>query len=142
MPDVMFKRLDPRAKIPTNAYGNDAGWDMYVLQDTLIDGEDLWTEVRSGIAIAVPEGHYARIVGRSSTWRKRSLFVHEGIIDAGYRGELFACVSSGLDGIYKVEGGTAICQIILQKVDPVEFVEVDELPASIRGEKGFGSSGN
>ena len=143
MIDVLFTKLDDAAIVPTQAYPGDAGWDLHVLHDTMVGETDQWTNVRSGIAMAVPEGYYARLVGRSSAFRKKGLIVHEGIIDAGYRGELFsACSLLDVygDGVM-LKAGESICQIIIQPVPPVTMTQVDELPESVRGANGFGSSG-
>lgn len=150
---VQFVKLDERAQIPRNAYGNDAGWDLFCLEDTHIPAE-MPIDVRTGIAIALPDGYFGRIVHRSSAPRKRRIMVLEGIIDAGFRGELFSCAyciasSLALDGHghpyetggVDVRAGDSIAQIIIQEVRPVVFEEVDVLPESVRGTKGFGSSG-
>lgn len=141
---VEFTKVDERAIEPRNAYGNDAGWDLFVLEDTIIEPwrpGKVYTDVRSGVALGLPDGFYARLVGRSSAIRKKSLQVFEGIIDAGFRGELFTCVASALDENVILEAGSSICQIIVQEVKPVTFVEVGVLAPSARGENGFGSSG-
>jgi deoxyuridine 5'-triphosphate nucleotidohydrolase len=165
---VQFKKLEEDSTVPTNAYGNDAGWDLYSNYDYEIPVGH-FVDIRTGIAVAIPEGYYGRIVHRSSSPRKRGLICFEGIIDAGFRGELFACAwafpqwvsteDSGLghmrrfaplgewspefdNEIATVRRGEAVAQLIIQKVDPVQFTEVKELPPSLRGERGFGSSGN
>lgn len=152
MIEVLFKKLDERAQIPRNAYGNDAGWDLFALEDLDVYMHSP-TDVRTGIAIALPEGYFGRIVHRSSTPRKRGLQVLEGIIDAGFRGELFACAFAWLPSYIvmqetpldvspiQIKAGDSIAQLIVQEVRPVRFEETDELPPSLRGEKGFGSSG-
>lgn len=156
MIEVQFIKLDQDAITPTQAYPGDAGWDLHVLEDTFINPGE-WRDVKSGIAIALPEGYYARLVGRSSALRKRGLAVMEGIIDAGFRGELFACayaIPSAVEimrtqapfytkerGLVALEAGSSICQVIIQEVRPVQFTEVGVLPESARGVNGFGSSG-
>jgi dUTP pyrophosphatase len=151
-PTVQFKRLHDGARLPRNAYGNDAGWDLFVIEHYMVE-PGTGVDMRTGIAVALPEGYYGRIVARSSTMRKRGLMVLEGIIDAGFRGELFSYVyhpagdmrNLGADwsgGRIHVSAGESVAQLIVQKVEPVTFQEVDELPESQRGEKGFGSSGN
>jgi dUTP pyrophosphatase len=162
---VQWKILDDRAMPPRNAYGDDAGWDLFAIEDTPIY-PNTPTDVRTGIAIALPEGYFGRIVHRSSAPRKKGVMVLEGIIDAGFRGELFACafawtwgsfqLEAGGDGPHgvgnitarevnhqprMVQAGESIAQLIIQEVRPVEFLRVDALPESLRGEKGFGSSG-
>lgn len=142
MIEVQFKRLDERAIVPRNAYGNDAGWDLFALEDTPIvyDPDKPVTDIRTGIAIALPEGYFARIVHRSSSPRKRGIMIVEGVIDAGFRGELFAGAVGLVEWPPGVRAGESVAQLIVQEVRPVSFVEVDDLPQSLRGEKGFGSS--
>lgn len=142
---VEFTVLDANAMVPRNAYGNDAGWDLFCSQTVVIPP---WTpvDVRTGIAVAIPDGYYGRIVHRSSAPRKKGLMVLEGIIDAGFRGELFCCAwvwgKGGLiDAPQVVRVGESIAQLIVQKVEPVRFQRVIQLADSLRGEKGFGSSG-
>lgn len=149
---VSFTKTHEDAITPTNAYGDDAGWDLYTLNNTAIGPYGI-TDVRTGIAIALPTGYYARIVARSSTTRKGGIGIVEGIIDAGFRGELFAgayllrhMMLDAAQQPYEAQdiitpGGFSICQLIVQEVKPVRFVEVSELPISVRGERGFGSSG-
>lgn len=147
---VEFTKLDSRAKEPRNAYGNDAGWDLFVLEDTEIPmGTPV--DVRTGLAVAIPEGYFGRIVHRSSAPRKRGLMILEGIIDAGFRGELFSCVYAWERNfvMHKLRGpwidltaGDSIAQLIVQPVPSVRWVEVSELSDAQRGARGFGSSGN
>lgn len=146
---VNWRRLDDRAKRPSNAYGDDAGWDLFVLEDTFIR-EGQGVDVRTGVAVAIPVGFYGRIVGRSSAFRKRGVLVVEGIIDCGFRGELFSYAyaprgnkirySDGDCGV-ELEAGTSVAQLIVQPVPEVHWVESHTLPYSVRGERGFGSSG-
>jgi deoxyuridine 5'-triphosphate nucleotidohydrolase len=140
---IEFVKLHPDARTPRNAYGNDAGWDLFVLEDTPIHWSPNHpiTDVRTGIAVSIPDGYYGRIIHRSSTPRKKKLQVMEGIIDAGFRGELFAGVSPLVEPSFMVEAGESLAQLIIQKVEPVEWVLVTRLTESARGEKGFGSSG-
>jgi dUTP pyrophosphatase len=160
MIEVMFTKLDERAIPPHNAYGNDAGWDLFCLNDTMIP-EGSGVDVRTGMAVAIPDGYYGRIVARSSTMRKRGLMVLEGIIDAGFRGELFSFVympvafdghptvkPMGSDEGFQlqnsklIKSGDSVAQLIIQRVETVYWAERRELPESDRGEKGFGSSGH
>lgn len=148
--NIDFVKLDERAISPRNAYGNDAGWDLFALEDTIVPCIPRPTWVRTGIAIALPDGYYGRIVGRSSAVAKGYL-VLEGIIDAGYRGEQMGRVfplwlyTQEEDGRHtpknrQIDAGESICQLIVQKVEPVEWVEVDQLAPSKRGLNGYGSS--
>jgi dUTP pyrophosphatase len=147
MLQVSFMKLDERAKEPRNAYGDDAGWDLFCIEDAKIEagaGRDL----RTGLAVAIPNGYFGRIVARSSTMRKRGLMVLEGIIDSGFRGELFSyCYVPApylLVGPREVmiKAGESVAQLIVQPVPGVQFKESKVLPGSARGQSGFGSSGS
>lgn len=148
--DICYTKIDERAIEPRNAYGNDAGWDLFVLDDyTIYAGHGM--DMRTGLAVAIPDGYYGRIVARSSTMRKRGLMVMEGIIDAGFRGELFSYVYLPIHGYgtfepqksVRVNHGESVAQLIIQPVPSgVQFIELPRgLPISARGQAGFGSSG-
>jgi dUTP pyrophosphatase len=137
---VEFIKLDPGAQAPRNAYNESAGWDLFCLQDQLIppgNGVDL----RTGLAMALPDGYFARIVGRSSALRKRGLLVVEGIIDPGFRGELFSYVfnPSSVHPVW-VHAGDSVAQLIVHKIEAIRWRWAGILPPSERGERGFGSS--
>lgn len=138
---------------PTRAYADDAGLDLYVSErTTLIWGE--FKDVPLGINVALPEWSWGFLVGRSSTFRKRGVEVMPGIIDTGWRGELFAACIWRPDqlrdedivqnpGSYTLEAGERIAQLIVipNGTRDVTPVRVDDLPPHARGENGFGSSG-
>lgn len=137
---VLWSRLDDGAFEPTKAHAEDAGWDLACLEDTWVPAQG-YVDVRTGLATAMPVGYYMRLVGRSSTFRKRGLMVIEGIIDAGFRGELFACVyNPGYDAAF-VRRGEKLVQAIISQYYQGSLYRVSELPESERGEAGFGSSG-
>lgn len=133
-------RTRPDAIVPTTAYPGDAGMDLAVVGRHILEpGEAV--DLPTGLRVEIPVGHWARITGRSSTMRRRGLFVNEGIIDNGYRGELFVFVKNMGESMAIVEHGDRLAQLILAPlVNPV-VQEVDDLSESIRGDKGFGSSG-
>jgi dUTP pyrophosphatase len=99
------------------------------------------TKIPTGLRIAPPEHLWCRIIGRSSTIWKYNIQILEGVIDTGWRGELFMVgINHGKKEII-VERGVRLAQIIFhQKVDVV-FIYAYELPESERGTRGFGSSG-
>ena len=137
---VLAVKLDPGAVEPTQAYPGDAGWDLHVFEPTRVPAGQ-YRDVRSGVRIALAKGWFCRIVGRSSAFRKKGVIVLEGIIDSGFRGELFTTAfNPGTEDVY-LEPGQSIAQLIVQPVPHVVVNVRDELPASERGEAGFGSSG-
>lgn len=138
--EVSIALLDPAAQVPSKAYPDDAGFDLVCTREMWVPG-GATVDVSTGIAIAMPPGWWGRIVGRSSTMRKRELLVIEGVIDAGFRGELFTCVHNPKEMSRFICAGDRLAQLLFLPVPTVHWVERNELPASERGEHGFGSSG-
>ena len=140
---VLITRLDPSVPLPSYAKPGDAGADLATRIDfTLKPGERLL--VPTGIAIALPKGYVALVHPRSGLAIKSgiSLVNTPGTVDAAYRGEL-ACILINHDLTNEVtfKKGDRIAQLVIQKVEEADFVEVDSLPGSDRGSGGFGSTG-
>lgn len=140
---VLIQRLDPGLPVPTYAHPGDAGLDLVAAHGGAIaPGERLL--VRTGIAIALPEGYVGLVHPRSGLATRHGITVANapGTIDAGYRGEIAVCLIN-LDPvrIFELVRGDRIAQLLVQQVERVRLVEVDELPGSHRGEGGFGSTG-
>jgi dUTP pyrophosphatase len=141
---VKIKKLSPEAVIPTYAKDGDAGMDMVA---TKIISDNLGAVTYgTDIAIEIPKGFVGLIFPRSSI-RKTNLQLSNsvGVVDSGYRGEIQATFNKiqGIDNVerdsYKI--GDRICQIMIIPHPPIEFVEVEELNNTERGEGGFGSTG-
>ena len=140
-PPLRVKRTSPGiAQTLYRHHNTDAGYDMYVAHDTTVPSLS-FVDVSAGISVQLPPNTWGMITGRSSTIRKRGLLVTTGIIDNGFRGELFAGVRNQLALDCELKRGDRIAQLILfpMTVPPIETV--DELDPSDRGEKGFGSTG-
>lgn len=139
--ECLVKILNRNATVPSRAYPGDAGYDLYSVEDVSI-GPNAHVDVPTGIAIAPESGYWMRIVGRSSTSKKLGLHVIEGIIDNGYRGELFVRVHNPGAESVNVPAGSRLAQMIPHKLIAVDFkVGFEDLPPSDRGSNGFGSSG-
>ncbi len=137
---VEFLRLDAEAQMPVKAYETDAGFDLPCTERQWIP-PGATMDVSTGFAIGMPPGWWGRIVGRSSTMRSRGLLVIEGVIDAGFRGELFTCVHNPTDKPIYVDPGDRLAQLLFLPVPAVHWHEVKQLSESERGVNGFGSSG-
>lgn len=140
---VKVLRLDPELPLPTQAHPGDAGLDLYAAEDVSLDPRAR-AAVSTGIAIAVPKGYAGLVLPRSGRALHEGLGVVNGpgLIDSGYRGEVMVIViNHGRRHSIRIRRGEKIAQLVIQKVVDVELVEVEELPASERGEGGFGSSG-
>lgn len=136
---IMVKVLDKRARVPHTALNGDVGYDLAVIGDhQLLVGEA--KDLPTGIAIGMDNRIYGRITGRSSSARK-GLLVTEGIIDSGYRGELFIHVRNVNGHTAQIKDGDRLGQIIFAWAVRPGVLPVEDLPASDRGAKGFGSTG-
>ena len=140
---VLIARLDPELPLPRYAKGGDAGADIVSRIDiTLAPGERAL--VPTGIAIALPDGYVALVHPRSGLAIKHGVTMVNapGTIDAGYRGELqIILINHDKSESVSFKRGDRIAQLVIQKVERAEFVEVQDLPGSGRGSGGFGSTG-
>jgi dUTP pyrophosphatase len=141
--EVLISRLDPELPLPRYAKGGDAGADIVSRIDiTLAPGERAL--VPTGIAIALPDGYVALVHPRSGLAIKHGVTMVNapGTVDAGYRGELqIILINHDKSEPVSFKRGDRIAQLVIQKVERAEFVEVRELPGSGRGSGGFGSTG-
>lgn len=138
--ETKVKLLHNEALLPQYGYPGDAGMDLSVVGDHLLSpGES--RDLPTGVAVELPTGHWARITGRSSTLRKHGLFINEGVIDEGYRGELLVYVTNRQSTPVTVHTGDRLAQLILHPVVHAPSEWADELSPSDRGANGFGSTG-
>jgi dUTP pyrophosphatase len=139
---LAITRLRPEATIPERAYEGDAGLDLAACERVEL-GPGERAMVGTGLAVAIPEGHAGFVQPRSGLAASHGITIvnSPGLIDEGYRGEL-RIVLLNTDGKQRfvVEPGMRIAQLVVLAVPQLELVEVDELPASERGVRGFGSS--
>jgi dUTP pyrophosphatase len=140
---VLVTRLDPDLPLPKYAKGGDAGADIVSRIDvTLAPGER--TLVPTGISIALPDGYVALVHPRSGLAIKHGVTMvnSPGTVDAGYRGELqIILINHDPKESVSLKRGDRIAQLVIQKVERAEFLEVESLPGSGRGTDGFGSTG-
>ncbi len=134
------KRLHLDARLPQFAHAIDAGLDLYTVQNvTIAPGERL--SVPTGIAVEIPIGYVGLIWDKSGIAQKGGLKTLGGVIDAGYRGEIFVGLLNIGTEPYEFTVGQKIAQILIQKIEQPEIVEVSELDETARGEGAFGSTG-
>ena len=137
--DLPIRRLEPAAILPTRAHADDAGLDLYALEDTVVPpGEGRL--LRTGVAVAVPAGHVGLVCDRSSLAR-RGLKTAGGVIDAGYRGELGVVVWNISPEPQPVKKGERCAQLLVIPIATPAPVETDDLGDTVRGLGGFGSTG-
>ena len=142
MIEVPVRRLRDDAVIPSQAYTGDAGLDLAACgRHELAPGER--ATVPTGVAVAVPEGHGGFVLPRSGLAARNGITVVNapGLIDAGSRGEVqVVLLNTDIETPFVVEPGMRIAQLVVLPVPGVELVELEELPETERGARGFGSS--
>lgn len=141
--EILVQRLDPDLPLPSYAHPGDAGADLLTTVDvTLAPGERAM--VPTGIAIALPEGYAAFVHPRSGLAARHGLSIVNapGTVDAGYRGEIkVMLVNHDPREQIELRRGDRIAQLVVQRVERARFSEVGELPDSVRGVGGYGSTG-
>jgi dUTP pyrophosphatase len=142
MIELPIQRLRPDAVVPVRAYSGDAGLDLSSCERVeLAPGERAL--VPTGLAVAIPEGYAGFVQPRSGLAAKHGISIVNtpGLVDSGYRGELLInLVNTDKHEAFVVEPGMRIAQLVILPIPELELVEVDELPESERGVRGFGSS--
>ena len=142
MIELAVRRLRPDAQLPTRAYAHDAGIDLSACERIEL-GPGERALVPTGLAVAIPGGYAGYVQPRSGLASRHGISIVNtpGLVDAGYRGELLVnLVNTDRRETFVVEQGMRIAQLVILQVPHVDVVEVDELPESERGAKGFGSS--
>ncbi len=139
MDKIQIQKVSPEATLPTRAHADDAGLDLYSLEDVLLEPQQGKVS-RTGIALALPKGHVGLIADRSSL-AKRGVKTAGGVIDAGYRGEIHIVLWNISNGPIQLKRGERIAQLMILPVATPAVLEVDTLDETARGLKGFGSSG-
>ena len=143
MVEILIKRLDAKVPLPSYAHPGDAGADLTTTVDVeLKPGERAL--VPTGISIALPEGYVALVHPRSGLAARFGVSIVNapGTVDAGYRGEIKVALIN-LDPAEPVvlSRGDRIAQLVIQRFEHASFVEVADLPESVRGDGGYGSTG-
>ena len=137
---LQFKKLDSHATLPTRGSTAAAGLDLYSIEAvSLAPGERRL--VRTGLAVAIPDGYYGRVAPRSGLATKKGINVLAGVIDADYRGEIQCLLHNTGTEAAELPAQTKICQLIIEKIITPDAVWADSLADTMRGDGGFGSTG-
>jgi len=140
--ELPIRRLHEDAVVPSRAYAGDAGLDLAACERVELGAGERAT-VGTGLAVAIPDGHAGFVQPRSGLAAKHGITIVNtpGLIDSGYRGELkVILLNTDARDAFVVEVGMRIAQLVVLEIPGVDPVEVDELPDSQRGVRGFGSS--
>ena len=143
MVEILLRRLDDGVPVPSYAHPGDAGADLTTTVDVrLAPGERAL--VPTGIGIALPAGYVALVHPRSGLAARFGVSIVNapGTVDAGYRGEIkVMLINLDPTGTVELRRGDRIAQLVVQRFEHARFVVVDNLPESVRGDGGYGSTG-
>jgi dUTP pyrophosphatase len=142
--EVRVVRLDPGLALPRQQHADDAGYDLHARDSVTIPAGGGRGVVPTGLAIAIPPGYAGFVVPRSGLALTHGVTCLNtpGLIDPLYRGELkVLLVNTDPDRDYTVSRGDRVAQLVLQRVETVDWIEVDELDETVRDRYGFGSTG-
>ncbi|MEX2028981.1 MAG: dUTP diphosphatase [Candidatus Paceibacterota bacterium] len=135
------KKLRPDAKLPTHGHPGDAAMDFYCVEDVIFPpGKQ--ERVHTGVAVEIPEGHVGLIWDKSSISFNLGLKVMGGVIDSGYRGEIIMNFLNVSNKEVLVAKDHKIAQMLIQKFEHCDIVEVDTLSETVRGHGREGSTGH
>lgn len=137
---IKIIKLDRNAKIPSYAHHGDAGMDFYCLNKTVVEPKKR-KAVLTGIALEIPKGFVGLIWDKSGLALKNGIKTMAGVIDSGYRGEVQIVVYNTNQKQFIFEKGDKVAQMLIQKIESPELVEVENISDSNRGTGGFGSTG-
>ena len=135
-----IKRLSEDSKLPIRSSEGAAGYDLFSSIDLIIKARTKGI-VEIGISLAIPKNHYGRISSRSSLAVNYDIDVGAGVIDEDYRGPIKVILFNHGYKDFIINKGDRIAQLIIEKISYPEIIEVNELDQTLRGDKGFGSTG-
>ena len=137
---LLFKRLHTDARLPSRGSAHAAGLDLCAVERvTLAPGAR--AAVRTGLAVAIPEGFYGRVAPRSGLAVRHGIDVLAGVIDADYRGEILCALVNHGDAPFEIEPGARIAQLVVEAIATPEPAWAEDLEETERGAGGFGSTG-
>lgn len=140
--NVFVKKLHADAKLPVYKTGGSVGMDFYSIEDVVIYAGETKL-VKTGIAVALPDGYEIEIRGRSGLSLTQSYLCKHGTIDTDYRGEIGIIIAniSQTHDVIQIKAGDRVAQGVVAKVEQVQFIEVDDLDQTERGDGSFGHTG-
>jgi dUTP pyrophosphatase len=140
--ELPILRMREDARLPEQAYAGDAGLDLATCERIEL-GPGERAVVPTGLAVAIPEGYAGFVQPRSGLAARQGISVvnSPGLIDSGYRGEIrVVLLNTDTTHTFFAEPGDRVAQLVVLPIPGLEVVEVDELPETERGVRGFGSS--
>jgi len=138
--EIKIKRLSKKAALPKYAHKGDAGMDLYIIDDKVLNPGE-WHAFSTGIAMEIPEGFVGLIWDKSGLASKFGLHVLAGVVDSSYRGEVKVVVYNLSQKPYQFKKGEQVAQMIIQPCLNADIKMVNKLSNTGRGQGGFGSTG-
>ncbi len=138
---IPFQKLSEKGKVPAQATFSDAWYDLFTVENHILKPGERKL-FKTNIATAIPHGYYGRVAPRSWLAYKHGIDVLAGVIDSGYRGDIWVILINFWTEDFAVNEWDKIAQFIIEKCHYVEWQETDTLPESQRGEAGYGSTGH
>ena len=141
---IRVARLDPELPLPRQQHTDDAGYDLHAREAVTLAPGGGRALVPTGLAVAIPPGCAGFVLPRSGLALQHGVTCLNapGLIDPQYRGEVkVLLVNTDPNDAYTVQRGDRVAQLVVQRVETVEWVEADELDATTRDTFGFGSTG-
>ena len=136
---LKVQKIDENAKLPFYAYPGDAGLDIYSAEELLIPAGEV-RAIRTGVRVAMPDAYFGLMKGKTGLALNFQLCTVAEVVDPNYRGELRAILLNFGEKPYLVRKSQKIAQLVIVGKNDVIIQEVEELDATERGERGFGSS--
>lgn len=130
--------LDKDAKMPAKAHPDDAGFDLFAMEDAIVPTRD-FSKIPTGVHIEIPKGYVGLVTSKSGLMGKG--LTCRGTIDSNYRGAIWAVVYNHGDKDYVFHKGDKVTQLVIVPYLVDELTEVESLTETDRGEGGFGSTG-
>ena len=132
-------KITDKATLPSKAYRNSAGHDLYSAYDYKIPAQGK-KKIMTDIRVKVPEGTYGRIAPRSGPAMQNHISIGAGVVDEDYTGNLSILVFNLSNSEFDIKAGDSVAQLICEKIALPTLIEVTSLTQTERGERGFGSS--
>jgi len=138
--EIKIKLLSESAKIPTKGTDAAAGYDLYAAENGEIDPLKR-NLIKTNISIAIPKGYYGRIAPRSGLAYKNGIDVMAGVIDSDYRGDVGVILyNTGVEA-FSYNRGDRVAQLIIEKCHKADWLQVEDLSETDRGDGGYGHTG-
>jgi dUTP pyrophosphatase len=138
---VKVRRIHPAAKLPARGTNWSAGADLCCLEPFTLGPRER-KAVPTGLIVEIPPGWYGRVAPRSGLAARHGIDTLAGVVDPDFRGELMALIVNTGDSLVSFDAGDRIAQLIIERAAVCDYVWVDELSETERGDGGFGSTGS